>query len=112
MHGAQLAIAVEHLRRKHGAREAEAHGQCERQNRREPTAEHGHRNADDAGQEEVRDRRAPDLVAQQRLDAQLEADGEEQQQHAGVREVVEHRAGLHAERREHETRCEKADERR
>ena len=72
----------------------------------------GGRDADDAGQQQVRDRRAPDLVAQQRLDAQLEADGEQQQQDAGVREVDQHRGALHAERREHETRCEEADERR
>ena len=39
-------------------------------------------------------------------------DGEQQQQHAGVGEIGEHRRALHAERREHETRCQETDERR
>ena len=113
VHGAQLAIAFEHLRREHRAREAEADGQRERQTRRRASRRPTEcATPIDAGQHQMRDRRAPHLVAQQRLDAELQADGEQQQQHAGVGEIVEHRRALHAERREHEARCEETDERR
>ena len=50
VHGAQLAIAIEHLRREHGARETEADGQRERQARSEPAADRCRGDADDAGQ--------------------------------------------------------------
>ena len=85
-------------------------GQRERQARSEPAADRGRGDADDAGEQQMRDRRAPHLVAQQRLDAELQADGEQQQQHAGMGEVAEQRRALHAERREHEARCEEPDE--
>ena len=58
----------------------------------------------------MQDRGAPHLESQQGLETQLEADGEEQQQHARMRELAQHRRGMHAERAEDEPGCEEPDE--
>ena len=112
VHGPQLAVAFEHLRGKHRAREPERHGEHDGREPREAGAPVDRGRSDHPRREQVQQRGAPDLGPHEGLHAELQSDREQQQQHARMRELAEQRPLLHAERAEHEARCHEADERR
>ena len=112
VNGPQLAIAFEHLRREHRAREPERERHDDRNAPRLAGRPINEPCPQDAGHQQVSQGRAPHFVPQQCLDPQLESDREQEQQHSGVREVGEPWRPLHTERAEQEPGRKKPDERR
>jgi len=89
MEGAQLALAFQHLGRQHGTGERQGDGQ---QHRFAPVAvedQHDGRQHQHAGDQKMQQTAANDFPAHQVAELELEPHGEQQQEHAQVRQVIE-----------------------